>query len=127
MESGESSIVFYRTNNVCNGDAVVIKKGEYNFDDSMWQPILAKVGPLTTLVIYFSDDKKKLEVYNNPYSDRYVVIRLQTANIKSVKIEAYSKCLEHMHVDCEKSTIMSSMDIVILIIIISLFILFRLR
>lgn len=125
MESGESSIVFYRTNNVCNGDAVVIKKGEYNFDDGMWQPILAKVEPLTTLIVYFSDDKKKFEVYNNPYSDRYVVIRLQTETIKSIKIETYLKCVEHM--DCEKSTVMSSTDIIILILIVSLFFLFKFR
>jgi len=127
-DNGNASIVLYRTNNVCNGDSVIIKEGEYNFGDSMWQPALAKVEPLTTLMVYFSDDKKLFNTYNNPYSDRYVVIRLQNEYIKCMKIETYAKCAERLNAErlnCENTTIISSTDIIIIILILSLIILFR--
>lgn len=119
----EESVILYQTTDVCSSTSFTVKKGDYVIGDSMWQPELAKIEPLTSFTIKYNNKESK--VYNNPYSDRYVVVRLgpRTINrsISHISVSPFQRCNEN--IDCNCSSFMSPTDIIIILIIIYLLIL----
>jgi hypothetical protein len=121
------SVIFYRTNNVCKGEMFAIKKGNYKFGDGMWQPQLARIEPLTTLTIYYSNDKKDFKIYNNPYSDRYVVIKLQPQVQKTIYADVSSFLSSQENTTSISTNFLSLTDAIVIVILLFLFILVSLK
>jgi len=122
----KTKIVFYQTNNICGGMKSEFGVGEYQASHITFKgpPQLAKLEPNTTLVI---NDSERL--YNNPYSDRFVVVKLDLDQnpIKSFKVADYQ--FQHKERQLQQnqrkdsycdSGMFSSFDAILVVVMISL-------
>jgi hypothetical protein len=126
------SVILYQTTDVCSSTSFTVKKGDYVMGDSMWQPALARIEPLTSFTVFYNNKESK--VYNNPYTDRYVVVRLtfdpssKSQNISRISVSPFQRdidprLLSGENIDCNCSSFMSPTDIIIILIIFYLLIL----
>lgn len=121
-------VILYRTNNVCQSETMAFNKGEYVFNTNMWKPALIRIESITTITIYFgSDDNKK--VYNNPYPDRYVVVKLDQEllehTITKIVVSVFTPSVECIRSSNNELCFLSSTDVIVILILVCTFILFK--
>jgi len=90
---GGSGIVFYNKMNICSGQSLRSTPGQYLGENNpvlelvkRLKPIVVKIEPKTTVEIMTKTDKY---IYNNPYSDRFVVVKLSLSD-KPIEITGYT-------------------------------------
>lgn len=80
-ENVSGEIVFYDKMNICSGQSLRSSVGVYQGENPVLElvkklkPTMVKIEPKTTVEIMTLTDKY---VYNNPYSDRFVVVKLSS-------------------------------------------------
>jgi hypothetical protein len=86
-----NGIVFYDKMNICSAQSLRFTDGTYQGDDNpglvavkKLKPMMMKIEPLTTVEIMTQVDKY---VYNNPYDDRFVVVKLSSG--EPIEITGY--------------------------------------
>lgn len=98
-------VIFYNDANINNSDKISFSHGIIDPSKLIINgknPMLARLEATTSMSIQY--DNKPSIVYNNPYSDRYVIIRLDgltpergnlRSTITSCSVNAYIPSLDH--------------------------------
>jgi len=97
-----NAVTFYDKMNICTGASLSFSVGTYSYDNVKMmfgelKPVMVKIDPNTSLKVYYSYDSfdsaihnreigNDVMVYNNPYNDRFVVVKLPGLDIISGKI-----------------------------------------
>ena len=116
-----NKVCFY--NNIKKSDSKDFSNGQYNtqniFSDT-WKPVIARISPLTTLILKSDKDMK----YINSYPDISVLIHIPNTKISGFIIEQYIPNSNHDTASGSKlyRNILFIIGILIIIIILLLFI-----
>lgn len=89
-------VIFYNNTNINNSDKISFSHGIIDPSKLIINgknPTLARLEATTSLIVQYNN--KPSIVYNNPYSDRYVMIRLDGSTITSCSVNAYIPSLDH--------------------------------
>jgi len=86
-----------------------------------FNPVIAKIEPLTTLILYTGDNMSgSSRVYNNPYDDRYVVVKIDQKNpIVSMEVKPFEIIKEQFTLE-ETGIFISTTDLIMIVIAIAL-------
>lgn len=138
MNSISNRVSFYDGNDICGSNNKNFLVGSYLYDSvktfftKTWIPKLVKIDADTTLTVYFGPDtrngaalnrlvKDDLIVYNNPYKDRFVVVKLPDKTITGFDINCFVPSVEQFEVD-NYGVFISATDILIIILLMILYI-----
>lgn len=133
-----NSVTFYEGTNICNNKNKSFRIGSYPYEKikmefNNWNPELVKIDAETSLVIYFtscSQNKVKTNMitYNNPYNDRFVVVKLpgnaqnnSQNNVLDNKIQGFDISHYVPSLDIDKSMMFNTMDILTIFLFFLLF------
>lgn len=137
-----SNIVsFYDGNDICSSNNKNFVSGSYLYDDvkslfkDSWKPKIVKIDAGTTLSVYFGPDtrngaalnrivKDDMIIYNNPYRDRFVVVKLPDKIITGFDIDRYTPSIERFEMD-SSGVFFSTTDILIIIFLLLLLWMYR--
>ena len=128
-----NSVSFYNGNDICSYDNKNFANGTYTHDtikvifNDAWKPKIVKIDANTTLTIYFESItrnrpvlnciiKNEMIVYNNPYKDRFVVVKLPNAIITRFDINNYIPSVERFDIN-QSGVFFSTTDIIIILLL----------
>jgi hypothetical protein len=120
------SVTFFNGVNICTSKSIQFETGYYEHSvlglhfsaHSKNRPVIAKINKLTCMVIYSQPNRGgETRTYNNPYSDRYVVVQLPVEfEIKSLDIRPYTvHATEEHFVVTGEGIFLSTFDIVVIL------------
>lgn len=140
------SVTFYNKMDICSGSAAEVYGGHY-FESQITtilageiKPVLVKIEPKTTLVMSLRTEspitqsfdkatKSDKIIYNNPYDDRFVVVKLpRQGSIIGITVSVYTHTLEE-NIDMRKNFVCFSFTdvLIILLLLCIILLLFRKR
>jgi hypothetical protein len=126
--NAKTKVTLYDGLDICSSRQISMDNGPYTNSTLRkvvlsrgFNPVIAKIEPLTTLVLYTGDNMSGLSrVYNNPYDDRYVVVKLDQKNpIVSMEVKPFEITKEQFTLD-ETGIFVSTTDLIMIIIAIAL-------
>jgi hypothetical protein len=114
-------VTFYAGTDICGGNNKNFAIGSYRYDNvnrfstDTWIPKLVKIDAETTLTLYLGNPV----IYNNPYTDRFVVVKLPDKTITGFDINRYVPSVERSDVN-DSGVFFSTIDIFVMILLLVL-------
>jgi hypothetical protein len=124
-------VSFFNGTDICTSKAIHFEIGEYDYsilsryvnngDNGQNRPVMARIENSTSLLVYSQPDLTgEPVVYNNPYNDRYVVVKIPTnLNVLSISVRPYYHTIENFEIG-KNSLTLSTLDLFVIIVIIFL-------
>ena len=136
-------VTFYDGNDICRSDNCSFAQGTYLYNNVMRifaqnqkfrKPKIVKIEAYTSLSVYYGPStqegtrlcsiKDDVIIYNNPYKDRFVVVKLPDKTITRFDVNPYTPSIERMDVGCD-GIFFSTTDILIILLLVLMLWLYR--